>query len=402
MLVFVFAGTCLGQPAGYPDFEIVESIPVETTLDNPEIRDAHEVWLEMINKSKSSLDFEEFYLSNKVGESLEDIIKAILDASNRGVQVRIIADARMYKTYPETVDMFGKHPNIKTRIIDFGKLAGSGVQHAKYFIVDRKEIFVGSQNFDWRSLKHIHELGVLISNTKAVQIYSDVFNLDWKLSATNEKSLIKTYLKRRSYHTPITVVEGEGDTLTYTPTMSPKGIIPDEKLWDEKNIVDLIDGAKKDVMCQFLTYSPATREKSYYAVLDNALRNAAARGVKVKMIVSDWDKDHPTVDHLKSLSLVPNIEVKFSVIPEWSGGYISYARVEHCKYLVVDSVMCWLGTSNWEKGYFYNLRNLGVVVKNRKINGILQNIFLKGWNGSYTEMVKPEIDYKPKEHGEQK
>lgn len=261
LFLLIFRAATFGQIAGYPDFEIVESTPVGTTLDNPGIRDAHEVWLEMIGGATTSLDFEEFYLANQPGEPLEDIIRAVLGAADRGVRVRVIADARMYKTYPETVDLFGSHKNIVTRIIDFGKLAG-GVQHAKYFIVDGKEIFLGSQNFDWRSLKHIHELGVQIRNTKAVGIYSDVFELDWKLSETNDKALIGSLLRKTSYDVPITVIEGPGDTLVYSPTMSPTGIIPDENLWDEKNIVSLIDRAKKDVMCQFLTYSPSTREKS--------------------------------------------------------------------------------------------------------------------------------------------
>ena len=118
------------------------------------------------------------------------------------------------------------------------------------------------------------------------------------------------------------------------------------------------------------------------------------------MIVADWSKDHPIVDSLKLLSQTRNIEIKFSAIPEWSGGYIPFARVEHCKYLVIDSTMCWLGTSNWEKSYFYNTRNLGLVAKNAKITSILRKIFLKSWDGPYTELIKLDVDYKLRRHGE--
>src|SRR5207344_1883306 len=59
------AACCIGQTAGYPDFELVETIPVETTLDNPEIRNTTGVWIEMIDRAKQSLDFEEFYVSQK-------------------------------------------------------------------------------------------------------------------------------------------------------------------------------------------------------------------------------------------------------------------------------------------------------------------------------------------------
>src|SRR5688500_1497355 len=46
-----------------PVFELVESAPVETTLDHPEIRNAEVVWVEMIQSAARTLDFAEFYAS---------------------------------------------------------------------------------------------------------------------------------------------------------------------------------------------------------------------------------------------------------------------------------------------------------------------------------------------------
>lgn len=387
------------QKAGYPDFEIVESIPIETSLDNPDIRNTHEVWLEMINGAKKSLDIEQFYISNQSGEPLEDILQAIITAGKRGVHVRLIADARMYKTYPQMVDSLGKQKNITASIIDFERLT-KGVQHAKYFIVDKEQLFLGSQNFDWRSLKHIHELGIRLNHKQAVKIYQDVFDLDWKLAVTNDLRELGRKIKPKSYSVPFRIVEGSRDTLLFTPTMSPKGWVYDSTLWDETQIVKLIDNAKSEVFVQVLTYSPANRDKSSYLVLQDALIRAAKRGVHVKMIVADWSKEGSTLSELKKLSQETNIEIKFSNIPEWSGGYVPFARVEHCKYLVIDSIQCWLGSANWERGYFYGARNVGVAVQNSKITNILRKIFLKGWNGQYTELVKADAEYTPRKHGE--
>ncbi|MBU2471206.1 MAG: phospholipase, partial [Bacteroidetes bacterium] len=110
---------------------------------------------------------------------------------------------------------------------------------------------------------------------------------------------------------------------------------------------------------------------------------------------SDWSKRKPTINFLKSLSVVPNIEVKMSTIPEWSGGFIPFARVDHRKYLLVDGKKCWLGTSNWEKSYFYSGRNIGVVVENRKIVQKLRDIYLTSWDGPYSYLIKPEVEYTP-------
>ncbi|MEO8168734.1 MAG: phospholipase D-like domain-containing protein, partial [bacterium] len=381
-ILLIWFSPVQAQKAASSDFELVESTPVGTTLDNPDIRDAHEVWLEMINGAKKSLDIEQFYISNEQGEPLEDIIQAVEKAAARGVTVRVIADARMSKTYPETIERLGARKNVSTRIIDFGKLS-AGILHAKYFIVDNESVFLGSQNFDWRALKHIHELGVRIRHKEAAQFYTDIFDLDWNLAATNDRASIPHFLTQKSYRTPFHLIQGT-DTLTFIPTASPVGLLPDSTSWDEPNIVRLIDGAKAELCLQFLAYDIKARDKSEYRMLDDAIRRAAARGVKVRVIISDWEKGSSGEKALKELSQIPNIEVKFSVIPEWSGGYISFARVEHCKYIVADGSSFWLGTSNAEKSYFYTVRNVGVVVKNKRLGGLLQRVFIKSWKGPYT------------------
>lgn len=391
-------GLCANaQYTGHPDFELVESVPIETVLDNLDIRNAHEVWLEMINSARTTLDIEQFYISNQIGEPLENIITAIEQAADRGVTVRIIAESKFYKTYPETIERLRKK-RIEVRLIDFGKIAG-GIQHAKYFIVDGESIFLGSQNFDWRSLKHIHELGFRIKNTDAARIYLDIFDLDWKLAESNGRKTVAADLMQRNYKVPLRSILA-ADTIVFTPTCSPVGLIVDSTLWDEPNIVRVIDGAQKEVSLQFLGYDTRSRGGSDYLVLDNSLRRAAARGVKVRLLVADWEKGTPSERSLKELAKVSNIEVKFAVIPEWSGGYISFARVEHCKFVLADSSTFWIGTSNAEKNDFHSSRNLGVVVRSAKLGSLIHRVFSRSWDGPYVERVDPNKQYARREHGE--
>ncbi len=390
-----------GQSNNSSDIEIVESTPIGTTLDNPDIRNAQEVWLGMIRSAHRSLDLEEFYVSNEPGKLLESVLAAIYTAADRGVKVRLIADSRMYKTYPESVDSLGHHPNIQTRLINFGAIAG-GIQHSKYFIVDGKEVFVGSQNFDWRSLEHIHELGLRIKNKEISDVYEDVFNLDWQLASDTTRSKTGIAIPRKQYHIPIRVTTNGGEEAIISPTCSPIGYIPDSTLWDERAILGLIHGAKRTLTLQFLSYSTRVWGGGTYKVIDDAIREAAKRSVKVRMIVSDWGKGSPTVDILKELSALPNIEVAFTAIPEWSGGYISFARVEHCKYIVADDTTFWLGTANCEKSYFYTTRNLGITGKSPILAGTLSKIFLKSWGSPYKEKITQEGVYTPREHGEKK
>ncbi|HWA05750.1 MAG TPA: phospholipase D-like domain-containing protein, partial [Ignavibacteria bacterium] len=205
------------------NIELVESIPIETTLDNPDIRNTQEVWLEMINSAQKTLDIEQFYISNEKGEPLDTILHAIIAAAKRGVIVRIIVDGEMFRTYPVDVTWLEQQsPNITKHVIDFKSLAG-GIQHAKFFIVDGKEVFLGSQNFDWRALKHFHELGVKFSgDNDLIRIYSDIFNEDWKYSEINDG---------KTWNLPIYTISGPdfmiykstyGDSIHVKPTISSK------------------------------------------------------------------------------------------------------------------------------------------------------------------------------------
>ena len=157
----------------------------------------------------------------------------------------------------------------------------------------------------------------------------------------------------------------------------------------------MIDSAKEEVCLQFLTYKTSLKSGGYY-VLDSALVNAAARGVKVKLIVSDWSIGDFAIGDLKRLASIINIEVKYSSIPEWSGGHLPYARVEHLKYAVADENKCWIGTANAEKSYFTNTRNVGVEAENTRLASDVKNIFMKGWNGPYTHFIEPDKTYTPR------
>jgi phosphatidylserine/phosphatidylglycerophosphate/cardiolipin synthase-like enzyme len=400
--VAIFLSSCLSaQSASSSDIEIVESTPIGTSLDNPNIRNTQEVWLEMIGNACRSLDLEEYYVSNEPGKLLERVLSALYSASDRGVKIRLIVDARMYKTYPQSVDSLGQHRNIETRRINFAAIAG-GIQHSKYFIVDGKTVFVGSQNFDWRSLEHIHELGLRINNREIAEVYGDIFNLDWDLASDTAKTGKMVPILHKEYRTPVHIAANGGEDAIISPTCSPFSCIPDTTLWDEHAIIGLINGAQRTLALQFLTYSPRVWGGGTYTNVDDAIRNAAKRGVKVRMIVSDWEKSSPSVSNLKELSALPNVEVAFTAIPEWEGGYISYARVEHCKYIVADATSFWLGTANCEKSYFYTTRNLGVVGKSPFLAETLANIFLKSWNSPYKELITQKGEYTPREHGEKK
>lgn len=377
--------------------QIVESVPVETNLGIQETGRTLNVWLEMINGARESIDIEIFYLSDQHGEPLEKIVSALEDAAKRNVKIRIIADAKFAKIYPETLDRLNAERNIEVRRISFFNKI-NGVQHAKYFVVDRKQIFLGSQNYDWRSLKHIHELGIRVENQRLAKFILKIFNLDWELCLNPNQSMEVPPDSLAIWPENPVELEWHNEVISIYPTFSPKVCILPGMAFDESQILQLIEHAQEKILVQLLSYDPAYHGL-YYATLESALRSAAVRGVQIKLIVSDWNKTEPGVDYLKSLQVLPNIEVKFSTIPQFSGGFVPFARVEHCKYMTVDNGLTWIGTSNWARNYFYASRNLGLVIRGRSVNSIVREVFMKSWNSNYTYSVDPSVEYEPPKVG---
>ena len=392
-----------GAALAAPPVQLVETRPVESGLGNPALPAPPAVWVEMIRGAKRSLDIEQFYLSTWPGEPMDPVLDAIGAVAKRGVRVRLLLDARMHGTYPQPADSLGKVPGIEVRLIRLGPIAG-GIQHAKFFVVDGEEVFLGSQNFDWRALKHIHELGVRVRDARIAQTIGEAFAWDWEAAGDQMAGRDSTGARVRArppdfqHVASARIAQAPGDTVEVWPSYSPRDFIPDSTLWDQNAIVRLLDSARREVVVQLLTYSiggHGERDSS----LDMALRRAAGRGVKVRLVVSDWEADNARIADLQALAGTPNVEARLSTVPEWSGGYIPFARVEHCKYVVVDSLWTWVGTSNWEPGYFHGSRNVAVTLRNRPIALEASKIFETSWVAPGNRMVKPGEKYERKNHG---
>ncbi len=381
-----------GAPRPEPSLQLVESAPIETDLDHADIPDAYRVWPEMIASARGTLCFAQFYASNEPNSRLEPIVAAVEAAAARGVRVRFLAEKKFYATYPATLDRLADQTGIEVRIFDVAALMG-GVLHAKYFLVDDREAFLGSQNFDWRALEHIQELGVRVKAPAVVAALQQVFDADWALAggATRDEALSS---HGSALEFPAAATAGESD-VRVTPVFSPRGWLPDSTLWDLPRIVALIDGAQRSVRVQLLTYRAVGRDGEYFERLESALRRAAARGVEVHLLLADWSKRRGTIEGLQSLQALPGISVRLVTVPPWSGGFIPYARVIHAKYLVVDGRAAWIGTSNWERDYFFASRNVGLVVHGHTFAGRLADYFLENWNDPYAEPVDPCADYTP-------
>jgi phosphatidylserine/phosphatidylglycerophosphate/cardiolipin synthase-like enzyme len=385
----IFGAGARAEPA---PVQLAQSIPAETDLAQPDLPYAKDVWLDMIRGAKSRMEIAQFYVSAREGGSaggegadaaklgpdpLDEVLAELARAGERGVKTRFLVSNDLLKDHPKTLERVKSVKGLDLRVYDISKITG-GILHAKYWIIDGREVFVGSQNFDWRALSQIHETGARITDARLAAGLGRIFEVDWRLAGEGKAPDPKRLAREKR------VAQGEIELVASPPQLNPPGIRAAEEA-----LVELLGSAKKGVRIQLLNYNPA-EDKQFWPVIDNALRAAATRGVGVKLLVSDWNTKEPAYSHLRSLARIPGLEVRIAAIPEHSAGKIPFARVIHSKYLLVDDEALWIGTSNWGKDYFRGSRNVELIFRapgQAKPIGKVGEIFAKLWESKYARKV---------------
>ena len=252
---------------------------METTLDDPAIADAGDLWVDLFNTATERIDLEQFYVSpSPTGDGqLQPVLASLEAAAGRGVPVRMLADARFAKTYPDTLEALDAIDGIAVRIYDMKPVRG-GVQHAKFFRVD-DAVWLGSQNFDWRSLEHIHELGVLVREPRAAQDLGAVFEQDWALAGGGPVPPAGE---------PAPDTDGPEDTVYAGSTVKVEAASPGDPLPPGSTgtcRISVNDRAGRACGCS-LSHAVVGYDREAWPVLDQALRDAAARASRC----SSWSR----------------------------------------------------------------------------------------------------------------
>lgn len=370
-----------------PGFELVHTVPVDTALGTADLRQPGPVWIELFDGAKSTIDIGQFYAVDHPGSVMDSVIERLEAAGKRGVKIRFLLEEKGIRlSEASTLERLRAIPNLSLRVLSYGQLSG-GILHAKYMVVDGKQAFIGSQNFDWRSLEHIHETGLRITDAPVVSQVQAIFDQDWRAQAALTE------------HQPVplpaagTAPARTGNYLVASPQRyNPPGV-GDSQL----ELPRLLSEAQHEVRVQLLDYAPLSygpdKTRPYYAVIDNAVRAAAARGVSIKLMVSNWNTDALELPYLKSLAVLPNVQIKIVTLPEAKQGFIPYAWVIHSKTLEIDGKVAWVGTSNWLGGYLDNSRNLEVVMRSEMMARRIGDLHEQLWDGPYARALNVTDEY---------
>ncbi|GAA0913605.1 phospholipase D-like domain-containing protein [Rothia nasimurium] len=379
-------------------FEWVESVPEETSYGLPDTARTGPTWLSMIKGAKDHIDIAAFYLTNPPGHALSPIVDALVAQAKKGVRVNLLIDTSFMHESQPWVDALTGLPGITIRQMPVKDLTG-GVLHVKFMEIDDRDVFVGSQNWDWRAIQHIHEVGVHIGDERIGKTFRAEFDHLWHLAEKPADALVAAPLVAAPSFEPATVlspvvINGKDDgPSTIFPAFSPAALQPSWLTLEAPTLTQMLDQARTRIRIQVMTMS-AFKDfgpKGYWTALDLAIRNAAARGVQVQVIVADWALRGHDLAYLQSLALMPGVEVKYSSLPQASSGPIPYARVEHAKYALVDDESGFVGTGNWSWSYFESAVNASIFIHGPLVRP-LGRIFDADWNGPY---VKPLSAFQP-------
>jgi phosphatidylserine/phosphatidylglycerophosphate/cardiolipin synthase-like enzyme len=388
------------------NFQIVESVPKGTAYGDPTTARTADVWVDMIRGAQKTIDIAAFYISEKPNGPLSPILKALEERAHDGVHIRILVDQSFLKGNADAVDQLRQVPGIVVRVFPVSALTG-GVLHAKYMIVDSTGIFVGSQNWDWRAIDEIHEVGVRIVNGRLAQTFDATFEFDWQLAETKDlpKAAIDA-VKPPSFSPatdadPVLIDNKDGDPLVVFPAFSPPSLMPRWVTLEQSSLVNFIQRTHHILRIQVMTLSAIRHygPDGWWPELDTAIRDAAARGVDVHIIVADWALREPMQSYLKSLAALPHITIRFTRVPESAEGFIPFARVEHAKYAIFDDRSIYVGTGNWEWSYFNNTVDASLFFEGTQPAQTLARIFDRDWDGPYaTNLTLESHDTAPRNH----
>ncbi|GMN35277.1 hypothetical protein TIFTF001_005196 [Ficus carica] len=122
------------------------------------------------------------------------VYQALENAADRNVTIRLLSHSGVAPDYTkEPSDLASGRPNVKNVTLLLDQWWGSGIVHAKVWISDRRNVYIGSANNDWKSLTQVKELGIYLVDcpkiAKKVKVYFDKLRM---LASLNSSALTRT------------------------------------------------------------------------------------------------------------------------------------------------------------------------------------------------------------------
>jgi cardiolipin synthase A/B len=161
---------------------------------------------ELLRSATSEIDIEQAYISNESKGVPNRYLAEAINASHRGVRVRVLLDSYWFNTEGEDDNdemmayinqvAASEHLPLEARCAGLERNELEKI-HNKGVVVDGKKVLVSSINWNYNSPTFNREAGVIIEQPEAARYYGAVFEDDWDQSATSgmDQDVTTGYLK---------------------------------------------------------------------------------------------------------------------------------------------------------------------------------------------------------------
>ena len=289
--------------------------------------DSVQIIVDAIDKAKKSIRVKMFLFSDP------SLIKAIIEAHNRGIKVKVMLNPARRN---------GKEENEETRLL----LENAGIEvkdsnpffgltHEKSMVIDDKLAFIKSLNWETKNLTETRDYAIITSHPFEVEEIILCFESDW-------------------------------DRKDFDPGESARLI------WCSSNgrnrIAKFIDEAKHTLFVQ--------NERFQDLIIIERLVRAAARGVKLHVMVRPPHtlKKEKLIEGVGGLRIMDDLGIKIHKL--------RHLKL-HGKMLLADGCRAIIGSINLTPGSFDDRRELAIEVHDPEIVERLKKIAHLDWENSH-------------------
>ncbi|XP_061575835.1 5'-3' exonuclease PLD3 isoform X2 [Cololabis saira] len=400
---------------------LVESIPEGLEFkSSPTHPSIFQAWMNLMSEAQSSIDISSFYwtLTNKdtgtqepTADQGEAVLNRLAELSGK-LQVRIAVNTPQARTPRDDLRLLNDS-GADIRAVDMKALT-SGVLHTKFWVVDKKHIYIGSANMDWRSLTQVKELGAVVYNCSCLATdLGKIFEAYWFVGGSHSipSPWPSSFSTPYNMDTPLQLSLNDTPSSVYLSS-SPPSFCAAGRTGDLASILGVMEEAQSYIYIAVMNYLPTMEfsyPKRYWTDIDTQLRRVAyERRVKVRLLISCWGSTQPIMfPFLKSLASVYDpkskldIQVRLFVVPaNPQQRKIPYARVNHNKYMVTDKT-AYIGTSNWSGDYFVQTAGSALVIDQSTsqtpestVQSQLTDVFERDWNSAYSTPLTHDSDHR--------
>ncbi|MEO0073096.1 MAG: phospholipase D-like domain-containing protein [candidate division WOR-3 bacterium] len=363
--------------------QLIETAPLGSELDDRTIPNAIDFIPEIIASAESTLDIAQMYMlyypPESKGSLLYRLYDAITAAAARGVRVRIMLDSTVLAanptaTYCRMREQLARFPGITVRAVDLRPFSRypECLMHAKYLVVDRRTLVMGSHNWSFGGMADNRELSLVIEDSSLVTQVLQVFERDWNYENSQTAAVQIPSRNRKPSET------GQNARELRLAVAGPVELaLP--QLWQITDaFASVVTEAESTLDIEVNSISPRIDfgDDIRFTLVESLLQSAAARGVRIRLLVDRWAYLHEPF-FIRALDSVPGIDVR--VIDITRIGPNPGAGTLHAKFVLADRRRLLLGSATLSHRQLTECRNLAVLSDDSTIARQLIDLFERDW-----------------------